>query len=53
MREYFPGIDRWEEAVPPVRFQLTSVELWKRPSPDHDRTDDDPPADDPVSPPPA
>ncbi|APG04118.1 hypothetical protein BJI69_09575 [Luteibacter rhizovicinus DSM 16549] len=31
MREYFPGIEGWEGAVPPVRFQLTSLELWKRP----------------------
>jgi hypothetical protein len=31
MREYFPGIEGWAVAVPPVRFQLTSVELWKRP----------------------
>jgi len=34
MREYFPGIEAWEVAVPPVRFQLTSVELWKRPAMD-------------------
>ena len=34
MREYFPGIEGWEAAVPPVRFQLTSVELWKRPAMD-------------------
>jgi hypothetical protein len=31
MGEYFPGIEGWEVAVPPVRFQLTSVQLWKRP----------------------
>ncbi|WP_456969360.1 hypothetical protein [Luteibacter sp. HA06] len=30
MREYFPGIEKWEEGVPPARFQLASVELWKR-----------------------
>jgi hypothetical protein len=47
MREYYPGIENWQDAVPPVRFQLTSVELWKRPVPEHDLPDDDP-----VSPPP-
>jgi hypothetical protein len=46
MREYFPGIEGWEEAVPPVRFQLTSVELWKRPL-IHDVS----PGDDSLSPP--
>jgi hypothetical protein len=30
----FPGIEAWEQAIPPVAFQLTSVELWRRdPSP--------------------
>jgi hypothetical protein len=36
----------WEGAVPPVRFQLTSVELWKRPL-IHDVS----PEDDSLSPP--
>jgi hypothetical protein len=43
MREYFPGIEKWKEGVPPARFQLASVELWKRPALD----------DAPLSPPPA
>ena len=30
----FPGIDGWESAIPPVAFQLTSVELWRRDAPD-------------------
>lgn len=42
MREYFPGIEKWEEGVPPARFQLASVELWKRPAIDSDPIDDDP-----------
>ena len=24
----FPGIETWQRAVPPVAFQLTSVDLW-------------------------
>ncbi|MET0506532.1 MAG: hypothetical protein ABWZ85_14535 [Luteibacter sp.] len=28
---YFPGIENWQAAVPPVAFQLTSVDLWSRP----------------------
>ncbi len=36
MREYFPGIEKWEEGVPPARFQLASVALWKRPPIDAD-----------------
>ncbi|WP_146171691.1 hypothetical protein [Luteibacter sp. OK325] len=51
MREYFPGIEKWEEGVPPARFQLASVELWKRPTIDSDPIDDDPIDDDPISPP--
>ena len=30
LRETFPGIEGWESAVPPVKFQLTSVNLWQR-----------------------
>lgn len=30
---YFPGIEAWQAAVPPVAFQLTSVDLWKREAP--------------------
>lgn len=30
LRPYFPGIEEWQRAVPPVAFQLTSVDLWKR-----------------------
>ncbi|MEX1827889.1 hypothetical protein [Luteibacter sp. CQ10] len=26
----FPGIDGWQAAVPPVKYQLTSVDLWVR-----------------------
>jgi len=29
----FPGIETWQRAVPPVAFQLTSVDLWTRPLP--------------------
>ncbi|SDG63771.1 hypothetical protein SAMN04515659_3198 [Dyella sp. 333MFSha] len=29
----FPGIEDWQAAVPPVAFQLTSVDLWKREEP--------------------
>lgn len=28
--ETFPGIERWQDAVPSVPYQLTSVDLWKR-----------------------
>jgi hypothetical protein len=30
LRLYFPGIEGWQRAVPPVAFQLTSVDLWTR-----------------------
>lgn len=30
LRLYFPGIEYWRRAVPPVAFQLTSVDLWMR-----------------------
>jgi hypothetical protein len=30
LRETFPGIEGWESAIPPVKFQLTSVDLWRR-----------------------
>ncbi|QWT19987.1 hypothetical protein KPL74_19835 [Bacillus sp. NP157] len=30
LREVFPGIEGWEAAIPPVKFQLTSVDLWRR-----------------------
>lgn len=30
----FPGIEAWETAIPPVAFQLTSVDLWRRDPPD-------------------
>jgi hypothetical protein len=43
MREYFPGIENWKEGVPPARFQLASVDLWRRPS-----MDDAPLGDEPV-----
>jgi|GEM_PF-1937637 len=33
LRLHFPGIEQWQRAVPPVAFQLTSVDLWKRASP--------------------
>lgn len=33
LREIFPGIEGWESAVPPVKFQLTSVDLWRRDEP--------------------
>ncbi|HXP01731.1 MAG TPA: hypothetical protein VN813_14610 [Luteibacter sp.] len=33
LRLHFPGIEQWQRAVPPVAFQLTSVDLWKRTSP--------------------
>ncbi|HEY4091089.1 MAG TPA: hypothetical protein VGN46_06200 [Luteibacter sp.] len=29
----FPGIEGWESAVPSVKFQLTSVDLWRREQP--------------------
>ena len=32
LRLYFPGIEYWQRAVPPVAFQLTSVDLWARAS---------------------
>ncbi len=32
LRLHFPGIEQWQRAVPPVAFQLTSVDLWKRTS---------------------
>lgn len=32
LRLYFPGIEYWQRAVPPVAFQLTSVDLWTRAS---------------------
>ena len=47
MREYFPGIEKWKEGVPSARFQLASVELWKRPSIVADAS-----GNDPLSPPP-
>jgi hypothetical protein len=37
---HFPGVTGWEAAVPPVPFQLTSVDLWKRPSADDAAGDD-------------
>jgi hypothetical protein len=40
MREYFPGIEKWEEGVPPARFQLASVELWRRTAIDADLSHD-------------
>lgn len=40
LRLYFPGIENWQQAVPPVAFQLTSVDLWKRASPEEVRAPD-------------
>lgn len=40
LRLYFPGIENWQQAVPPVAFQLTSVDLWKRASPADAHTPD-------------
>jgi hypothetical protein len=34
LRATFPGIEGWESAVPSVKFQLTSVDLWRRDAPD-------------------
>jgi hypothetical protein len=33
LRAFFPRIVEWREAVPPVQFQLTSVDLWERAKP--------------------
>jgi hypothetical protein len=33
LRLRFPGIEQWQRAVPPVAFQLTSVDLWRRLTP--------------------
>lgn len=34
LREAFPGIEGWPSAVPSVKFQLTSVDLWRREAPE-------------------
>jgi hypothetical protein len=34
LRGTFPGIEGWESAVPSVKFQLTSVDLWRREEPE-------------------
>ncbi|URX63393.1 hypothetical protein KR767_04805 [Luteibacter anthropi] len=31
LRERFPGVERWQDAVPSVPYQLTSIDLWHRP----------------------
>ncbi|NID17491.1 hypothetical protein [Luteibacter yeojuensis] len=33
LRVFFPRIVDWRQAVPPVPFQLTSVDLWARQKP--------------------
>jgi len=33
LRVFFPRIVEWRQAVPPVQFQLTSVDLWVRARP--------------------
>ena len=33
LRVFFPSIVEWRQAVPPVQFQLTSVDLWVRARP--------------------
>jgi hypothetical protein len=30
LRATFPGIEHWPMAIPPVKYQLTSVDLWTR-----------------------
>ncbi|MET0934915.1 MAG: hypothetical protein ABWX83_02940 [Luteibacter sp.] len=34
LAQHFPGVTGWQAALPPVPFQLTSIDLWKRPSAD-------------------
>jgi hypothetical protein len=41
LARHFPGVVDWQAALPPVPFQLTSVDLWKRPSAD-EAVDEDP-----------
>jgi hypothetical protein len=40
LREVFPGIEGWESAVPSVKFQLTSVDLWRREVPEEPVAED-------------
>lgn len=34
LRSFFPRIAEWQKAVPPVQYQLTSVDLWARMAPE-------------------
>lgn len=42
LRETFPGIEGWESAIPPVKFQLTSVDLWRRDGVEEEGTPESP-----------